>query len=142
MHQVVKDLTAEDPQYKKAHELLPDYQTELFMALKGVFNKLSYPLIDAEGETALVSTSLLDGYVDERTEHHIKYRNEEASKGGAWLKPPCVMPTNFRSSCLVPATTKRKSTSRCATVWKPSCFHPRAARRGNKSKTVLLPGAT
>jgi hypothetical protein len=81
MHQVVKDLTAEDPQYKKAHELLPDYQTELFMALKGVFTKLSYPLIDDDGETALVSISLLDGYVDEKTGHHIKYRNEEASKG-------------------------------------------------------------
>ena len=79
--QVIKDLTPEDTQHKKAKDALAVYQTELFIALKGVFNKLHYPLIDDEGETGLVATPLLDGYVDDRTGHHIKYRNEEASKG-------------------------------------------------------------
>ena len=79
--QVVKDLTSEDTQYKKARETQTEYQTELFIVLKGVFNKFHYPLVDDEQETALVSTTLLDGYVDEKTGYHIKYRNEEASKG-------------------------------------------------------------
>jgi len=140
--QVVQNLTVANPPYKKAHELLPVYQTELFMALKGVFNKLSYPLIDAEGETALVSTSLLDGYVDERTGHTSSTVTWRRRRGNSWWKLPCVMPTNFRASCLVPTTTRRKSTSRCAIKWKPSNFRPRVARRGNKSKTVLLPEAT
>jgi hypothetical protein len=79
--QVVKDLTPDDSQYRKAKDTLADYQTELFIALKGVFNKLYYPLIDEGGETALVGTLLLDGYVDEKTGHHVKYRSEEAGKG-------------------------------------------------------------
>jgi len=81
IHQVVDDLTAEDAQYRKARATLTEYQTELFLAIKGVFNKLYYPLIDEEGETALISAPLLDGYVDEKTGHHVKYRNEDASKG-------------------------------------------------------------
>ena len=79
--QVVKDLTADDTQYKKAKETESDYQTELFIAIKSVFNKFHYPLVDEEGETALIPTTLLDGYIDQKTGHHIKYRNDEASKG-------------------------------------------------------------
>ena len=53
IRQVVRDLTPDDQQYNKAkNELLPEYETELFIALKAVFNKLYYPLIDDEGETA------------------------------------------------------------------------------------------
>jgi len=81
IHQVMDDLTAEDSQYKKAKDTLADYQTELFIAIKGVFNKMHYPLIDDESETALVSTPLLDSYVDEKSGNYVKYRNEEASKG-------------------------------------------------------------
>jgi predicted AAA+ superfamily ATPase len=36
--QVVEDLTPDDSQYKKAKETLPEYQTELFIAIKAVFN--------------------------------------------------------------------------------------------------------
>ncbi len=79
--QVVKDLTPDDSQYKKATETASDYQTELFIAIKAVFNKFHYPLVDEEDETALIGAPLLDGYVDPKTGHHIKYRNEEASKG-------------------------------------------------------------
>lgn len=79
--QVVKDLSVEDAQYKKAKETLADYQTELFIALKAVFNKLHYPLIDEEGETALIATPLLDSYINDKTGQRILYRNEEASKG-------------------------------------------------------------
>lgn len=81
IQQVVKDLSAEDTQYKKAKETLADYQTELFLALKAVFNKLHYPLIDDNGETALVEAPLLDSYINEKTGQRIQYRNEEASKG-------------------------------------------------------------
>lgn len=79
--QVVKDMTVEDSQYKKAKETEAEYQTELFLALKAVFNKLHYPLVDDEGETALVPTTLLDSYLDAKSGHHVKYRNEDASKG-------------------------------------------------------------
>ncbi len=79
--QVVKDLTPEDSQYKKAKETEAEYQTELFLAIKAVFNKFYYPLVDDDDETALTDTMLLDGYVDQKTGHHVKYRNEEASKG-------------------------------------------------------------
>ncbi|MDD5321594.1 MAG: DUF499 domain-containing protein [Methylococcales bacterium] len=79
--QVVKDLTPDDSQYKKAKETEADYQTELFLAIKAVFNKFHYPLFDEEGESALIGTTLLDGYVDQKTGHHVKYRNDEASKG-------------------------------------------------------------
>jgi hypothetical protein len=79
--QVVKDMTPEDSQYKKAKEAEAEYQTELFMAIKAVFNKFQYPLVDDEQETALTGTPLQDGYVDQKTGHHVKYRNEEASKG-------------------------------------------------------------
>ena len=79
--QVVKDLTPDDTQYKKAKETEAEYQTELFLALKAVFSKFHYPLVDEDGETALIGTTLLDGYVDQKTGHHIKYRNEDASKG-------------------------------------------------------------
>ena len=81
IQQVVKDLSAEDAQYKKAKETFADYQTELFFALKAVFNKLHYPLIDDNGETTLVEAPLLDSYINEKTGHRIQYRNEEASKG-------------------------------------------------------------
>ena len=81
INQVVKDLTPDDSQYKKAKDIEADYQTELFLAIKSVFNKFHYPLIDDEQETALIGTSLLDGYIDQKTGHHVKYRNDEASKG-------------------------------------------------------------
>src|SRR4051812_3532583 len=55
--------------------------TDLFLALKAVFNKLYYPLIHEEGETALVPAPLLDSYVNDKSGHRIQYRNEEASKG-------------------------------------------------------------
>ncbi len=79
--QVVKDLSSEDQQYKKAKETHADYQTELFIALKAVFNKLYYPLINDEGDTILTSTPLLDSYIDEKTDKRIVYRSEDASKG-------------------------------------------------------------
>lgn len=80
--QVVGDLTPDDSQYKKAKETLAEYQTELFIAIKAVFNKFYYPLIDEEQEeTALIPTSLLDGYIDERTGNRIQYRNDVANKG-------------------------------------------------------------
>lgn len=79
--QVVKDMTPDDSQYKKAKETEAEYQTELFLAIKAVFNKFYYPLVDDEGETALVPTTLLDSYLDPKSGHHVKYRNEEASKG-------------------------------------------------------------
>jgi hypothetical protein len=79
--QVVKDLSAEDTQYKKAKETLADYQTELFIALKAVFNKLHYPLIDDEGETVLIAAPLLDSYINDKNGQRILYRSEEASKG-------------------------------------------------------------
>ena len=79
--QVVKDLTPDDTQFKKAKETESEYQTELFLAIKAVFNKFHYPLVDDEDETALISTPLLDSYVDQKTGHQVKYRNEESSKG-------------------------------------------------------------
>jgi hypothetical protein len=79
--QVLDDLTPDDSQYKKAKETISEYQTELFIAIKGVFNKLYYPLIDDEEETALVDTLLLDSYIDEKTGHRIQYRNDVANKG-------------------------------------------------------------
>ncbi len=80
--EVVKDLTPEDTQYRKAKETLTACQTDLFIALKGVFNKFYYPVIDPNNqETALVSTTLFDGYKDEKTGNIIKYRNEDATKG-------------------------------------------------------------
>ena len=81
INQVVKDLSAEDAQYKKAKETLADYQTELFLALKAVFNKLHYPLINDDEETVLVAVPVLDGYINDKTGQRIQYRNEEASKG-------------------------------------------------------------
>lgn len=81
INQVVKDVTPEDTQYKKAKEAEAEYQTELFLAIKAVFNKFYYPLGDDEGETTLADTTLLDGYPDQKTGHHVKYRNEEAAKG-------------------------------------------------------------
>lgn len=79
--QVVKDLTPDDSQYKKAKDIESEYQTELFLAIKSVFNKFHYPLIDDEQETALIGAPLIDGYIDQKTGHHVKYRNEDASKG-------------------------------------------------------------
>ncbi len=79
--QVVKDLNVEDSQYKKAKDTLAEYQTELFFALKAVFNKLHYPLVDDNDETALVPAPLLDSYINDKTGQRIQYRNEEASKG-------------------------------------------------------------
>ncbi len=81
INQVVKDLSVEDSQYKKAKETLAEYQTELFLALKAVFNKLHYPLVDDNEETALVPAPLLDSYINDKTGQRIQYRNEEASKG-------------------------------------------------------------
>jgi hypothetical protein len=79
--QVVGDLSSDDTQYKKANLTLAEYQTELFIAIKAVFNKFYYPLIDEQQETALIATSLLDGYIDEKTGNRIQYRNEVANKG-------------------------------------------------------------
>lgn len=79
--QVLGDLTPDDSQYKKAKETLSEYQTELFIAVKAVFNKLYYPLIDDEQETTLIVTPLLDSYIDEKTSHRIQYRNDVANKG-------------------------------------------------------------
>jgi hypothetical protein len=79
--EVLKDLTPDDTQYKQAKETEAEYQTELFLAIKGVFNKLHYPLVDDDGETALAPTTLLDSYVDRNTGHHVQYRNDDASKG-------------------------------------------------------------
>lgn len=79
--QVVMDMTPDDSQYKKAKDTEAEYQTELFMAIKAVFNKFHYPLVDEEGESSLIGTPLLDGYFDQKTGHHVKYRNEEATKG-------------------------------------------------------------
>jgi len=80
--QVVKDLNAEDTRYKRAKDTLAEYQTELFMAIKAVFNKLHYPLIDEEkGESILIPTPLLDSYINDKTSQRIQYRPEEASKG-------------------------------------------------------------
>lgn len=79
--QVVGDMSSEDTQYKKAKETLAEYQTELFLAIKAVFNKFYYPLIDDEQETALIQVTLQDGYIDEKTGNRIQYRNEIASKG-------------------------------------------------------------
>jgi len=59
--QVVNDLTPDDMQYKKAKETSIEYEAEFFIALKAVFNKFYYPLIDDENETVLISTALLDG---------------------------------------------------------------------------------
>ena len=79
--QVLADLTPDDSQFKKAKETLAEYQTELFIAVKAVFNKLYYPLIDEDEETALISTPLLDSYIDEKTGNRIQYRNDVANKG-------------------------------------------------------------
>lgn len=81
INQVIADLSDDDSQYKKAKETHSGYQTELFIAIKAVFNKFYYPLIDDEQETALISTSLLDGYIDEKSGNRIQYRNEIAGKG-------------------------------------------------------------
>jgi hypothetical protein len=79
--QVLGDLTADDSQYKKAKDSLTEYQTELFIAIKGVFNRFFYPLINEEEETALIATPLLDGYTDEKTGNRIQYRPDSAAKG-------------------------------------------------------------
>lgn len=79
--QVLVDLIPDDSQYKKAKDTLAEYQTELFIAVKAVFNKLYYPLIDDEQETALIVTPLLDSYIDEKSGNRIQYRNDVASKG-------------------------------------------------------------
>ena len=79
--QVIKDLSAEDTQFKKAIETLAEYQTELFIALKAVFNKLHYPLIDEDDKAVLIGASLLDGYINDKTNQRIQYRSEETSKG-------------------------------------------------------------
>jgi len=79
--QVLADLTPDDSQYKKAKDTLTEYQTELFIAVKAVFNKLYYPLIDDEHETALIVTPILDGYIDEKSGNRIQYRNDVANKG-------------------------------------------------------------
>ena len=81
INQVVKDLSAEDTQYKKAKETLVEYQTELFFALKAVFNRLYYPLFDDADDAALIATPLLDSYINDKTGQRIMYRSEEASKG-------------------------------------------------------------
>jgi hypothetical protein len=81
IQQVVKDLKPEDMQHRKASEMLADYQTELFFALKSVFNKVHYPLIGDAGDAVLVEAPLLDSYINEKTSQRIQYRNEEASKG-------------------------------------------------------------
>ena len=73
IHQVVRDLSAEDTQYKKAKESLAEYQTELFLALKTVFNKLYYPLMDDQDDTALVAAPLLDSYINDKPSQEKKH---------------------------------------------------------------------
>lgn len=79
--QVLGDLTPDDSQYQKAKASMTDYQTELFIAVKGVFNKLYYPLVDEDDETALTATPFSDSYIDEETGNRIQYRNDVANKG-------------------------------------------------------------
>ncbi len=79
--QVVADMTTDDSQYKKAKTTLAGDQATLFMTIKAVFNKLYYPLVDGEGETVLINTSLLGGYIDDTTGNRILYRDKDASKG-------------------------------------------------------------
>ncbi len=80
--QVLADMTPDDGQRNKAREMSAEYQSELFIALKAVFNKLYYPLIDEEDqETVLIATPLLDSYIDEKSRNRIQYRNDVANKG-------------------------------------------------------------
>ena len=81
IQQVVNDLTPEDTQYRKAKDVLAEYQTELFLVLKSVFCKLYYPIVDDEYETVLVSTPLLTSFIGENPHQRIEFRNEEATKG-------------------------------------------------------------
>lgn len=81
IQKVVADLTAEDSQYKKAKATHEECHTELFLAIKSVWTRLSYPLVDAKMDTALKSTDLLDSYTDEKTGHQVKYRPDDAAKG-------------------------------------------------------------
>lgn len=78
--QIVDDLTPEDSFYKRAKKTQLEYEADLFIAIRAVFNRLCYPLVDEEGEPALVPTPLLDGYQD-KDGRPVKYRSEEASKG-------------------------------------------------------------
>jgi len=80
--QVVKDLSADDSsQRNKAVAIEQEYQSELFIAIKAVFNKFHYPVFDEEGETGLVEVPLQDSYIEHRTGRQVKYRNDDASKG-------------------------------------------------------------
>ncbi len=81
IRQVCNELAPDDVQNKSARERLAEYQAELFIAIKAVFNRLFYPMMDANGDNTLIETPLLDSYVDEKTGHRIQYRNEEAGKG-------------------------------------------------------------
>lgn len=106
--QVVKDLSSEDQQYKKAKETQAEYQTELFFALKAVFNKLYYPLIDDEGETVLTPTPLLDSYIDDKSNKRIVYRNEEASKGEFVIEATLREANKFQTFPLTAGQDKAK----------------------------------
>lgn len=78
--QIVGDLGKDDPFLKRAKETKIEYDAELFIAIKAVFNKLYYPLVDDEGESGLISVNLSDGYVDSAG-RHLQFRSEDATKG-------------------------------------------------------------
>jgi len=82
IRKVLKDKTPEDAQFSLANTRLIEFESELFLAIRSVYAKLVYPLIDQEtGETGLAETPLLDSYEDEATGHVIKYQNKDAAKG-------------------------------------------------------------
>ena len=138
INQVVKDLSVEDSQYKKAKEALAEYQTELFLALKAVFNKLYYPLINDQDDTALVATPLLDGYINDKTGQRIQYRNEEASKGEFVIEATLRDANKYQVFTPASGEEKLKAFSHCAIASNSSSFRRLGARRGSKFWTALL----
>ena len=79
---VLEEKTPEDAQYKRATEMKIAFESELFLAIRSVYAKLVYPLIDqTTGDTGLQETPLLDAYADGDTGHSIKYQDKDASKG-------------------------------------------------------------
>ena len=84
--QVVDDLTVEDQQYQKAKKVLANYQADLFIVLKSVFNTFYYPIVDDDLETALECTSLLDAFYGESLNYQIQFANENMSKGEKFIE--------------------------------------------------------
>ena len=80
--EVVKDLGKDHANYDKAKQELANNESELFLALRGLYTKLSYPLWDpSSGETELTGTDLLDYYVEEQSGNKTIYDSKQASKG-------------------------------------------------------------